>query len=372
VSARTAALLRRDPQTPVLVKADTTVPYGTVAHAMVLLQRRAHQGGLSDRSRAVRRRGRSAGAGRALNARFLREHSWPVLFSVLLHGALAAALVLMTLVPTHSPASMQPAPINATVVDSQILHAPPARARGTRRGRRAGSARRGSRRCQGRRHKRPSASHCRAQPHAAEEAHGCRGQSGGGRKGAEAAKAAEQARPRLRRQPTALPRRRGASRSQARRRGPSGRKPRQPPRPSRRPMRSRRPKRRPRRRNARRISAPPKEREAGRIAAADGRGRARGRGRGEPACAIAMSRVCSNRIQNAWIKPPSARVGRRLPGRGDAGAGRRGHRRASHAVQRRCGGSPVHRECGVSCLAAARSAGSGPVPKKFCIQVQTR
>ena len=39
VSSRTAALLRRDPQTPVLVKADTAVPYGNVAHAMVLLQR---------------------------------------------------------------------------------------------------------------------------------------------------------------------------------------------------------------------------------------------------------------------------------------------------------------------------------------------
>ena len=38
MSARTAALLRRDPQTPILVKADTTVPYGTVVHAMVLLQ----------------------------------------------------------------------------------------------------------------------------------------------------------------------------------------------------------------------------------------------------------------------------------------------------------------------------------------------
>ena len=38
VSSRTSALLRRDPQTPVLVKADTTVPYGTVVHAMVLLQ----------------------------------------------------------------------------------------------------------------------------------------------------------------------------------------------------------------------------------------------------------------------------------------------------------------------------------------------
>jgi biopolymer transport protein TolR len=39
VSARTAALLRRDPQTPVLVQADTTVAYGTVVRAMVLLQR---------------------------------------------------------------------------------------------------------------------------------------------------------------------------------------------------------------------------------------------------------------------------------------------------------------------------------------------
>src|ERR1700744_248297 len=38
VSARTSALLRRDAQTPVLVKADTTVPYGTVVRAMVLLQ----------------------------------------------------------------------------------------------------------------------------------------------------------------------------------------------------------------------------------------------------------------------------------------------------------------------------------------------
>jgi hypothetical protein len=38
VSARAGALLRRDPETPVLVKADTTVPYGTVVRAMVLLQ----------------------------------------------------------------------------------------------------------------------------------------------------------------------------------------------------------------------------------------------------------------------------------------------------------------------------------------------
>src|SRR3981081_2951328 len=38
VGASTAALLRRDPQTPILVKADTAVPYGTVVRAMVLLQ----------------------------------------------------------------------------------------------------------------------------------------------------------------------------------------------------------------------------------------------------------------------------------------------------------------------------------------------
>jgi biopolymer transport protein TolR len=38
IAARTGALLRRDPQTPILVKADTTVPYGTVVRAMVLLQ----------------------------------------------------------------------------------------------------------------------------------------------------------------------------------------------------------------------------------------------------------------------------------------------------------------------------------------------
>ena len=39
VSSRTTAVLHRDPQTPILVKADTTVPYGMVIHAMVLLQR---------------------------------------------------------------------------------------------------------------------------------------------------------------------------------------------------------------------------------------------------------------------------------------------------------------------------------------------
>ncbi len=39
VLARAAAVLRRDPQTPVLVKADESVAYGRVVTAMVLLQR---------------------------------------------------------------------------------------------------------------------------------------------------------------------------------------------------------------------------------------------------------------------------------------------------------------------------------------------
>jgi biopolymer transport protein TolR len=39
VEARAAAVLRRDPATPVLVRADTTVPYGSVVRVMVLLQK---------------------------------------------------------------------------------------------------------------------------------------------------------------------------------------------------------------------------------------------------------------------------------------------------------------------------------------------
>jgi biopolymer transport protein TolR len=64
VSSRTAALLRRDPQTPVLIRADTTVPYGTVAHAMVLLQRAGADkvGLLTDPERPTAPR--AAGSGR--------------------------------------------------------------------------------------------------------------------------------------------------------------------------------------------------------------------------------------------------------------------------------------------------------------------
>jgi biopolymer transport protein TolR len=38
VVQRVSAVLRREPQTPVLVKADRSVPYGTVVEGMVLLQ----------------------------------------------------------------------------------------------------------------------------------------------------------------------------------------------------------------------------------------------------------------------------------------------------------------------------------------------
>ena len=38
IAIRVSAVLRRDDTTPVLVRADTRVPYGSVMHAMVLLQ----------------------------------------------------------------------------------------------------------------------------------------------------------------------------------------------------------------------------------------------------------------------------------------------------------------------------------------------
>ncbi len=54
----------------------------------------------------------------------VREHSWPVLFSVLLHAALAAALVLVAMLSaTHSTRTVEVPTVNAVVVDSRILHA---------------------------------------------------------------------------------------------------------------------------------------------------------------------------------------------------------------------------------------------------------
>jgi colicin import membrane protein len=55
---------------------------------------------------------------------FLREHSWPIVFSVALHGLLAAALVAATLLSIHTALpTLQPIPVDAVVVDSQVLHA---------------------------------------------------------------------------------------------------------------------------------------------------------------------------------------------------------------------------------------------------------
>jgi colicin import membrane protein len=57
-------------------------------------------------------------------AGFLREHSLPIVFSVLLHGLLAALLLYGALLSVQpAPLSVQPIPIDAVVVDSQVLHA---------------------------------------------------------------------------------------------------------------------------------------------------------------------------------------------------------------------------------------------------------
>jgi len=55
---------------------------------------------------------------------FLREHAGAVAVSVLLHGLLVGGMLLATYISsqTHLPA-VQPIPIDAVVVDSQVLHA---------------------------------------------------------------------------------------------------------------------------------------------------------------------------------------------------------------------------------------------------------
>jgi colicin import membrane protein len=54
---------------------------------------------------------------------FLREHSWPIVLSVALHGLLAAALLAATLISINkSLPTLQPIPVDAVVVDSQVLH----------------------------------------------------------------------------------------------------------------------------------------------------------------------------------------------------------------------------------------------------------
>src|ERR1700692_3637005 len=55
---------------------------------------------------------------------FLREHSWPIVVSVLLHGLLAGSMLLVTYLSSQQrlPA-IQPLPIDAVVMDSRVLHA---------------------------------------------------------------------------------------------------------------------------------------------------------------------------------------------------------------------------------------------------------
>jgi colicin import membrane protein len=55
---------------------------------------------------------------------FLHEHAWAVVLSVLLHGLLVGGMLLATYISsqTHLPV-VQPLPIDAVVVDSQVLHA---------------------------------------------------------------------------------------------------------------------------------------------------------------------------------------------------------------------------------------------------------
>jgi colicin import membrane protein len=56
---------------------------------------------------------------------FLREHSWSIVFSVGLHGLLIAAFAAAALITINHalPTSMQPIPVDAVVIDSQVLHA---------------------------------------------------------------------------------------------------------------------------------------------------------------------------------------------------------------------------------------------------------
>jgi biopolymer transport protein TolR len=113
-SAHDRAAAHRDPQTPILVKADTTVPYGSVVHAMVLLQKAgaAKLGFLTDPRRIKNPAPRDAGRRppERSDADVLREYSPSVLFSLLLHGLFIAALVFSAQIQfTHSPRICSPA-----------------------------------------------------------------------------------------------------------------------------------------------------------------------------------------------------------------------------------------------------------------------
>ncbi|MGB6309938.1 MAG: hypothetical protein WBF89_19305, partial [Steroidobacteraceae bacterium] len=54
---------------------------------------------------------------------FLREHSWAVVVSVLLHGMLVAGLIVTAFMSAFRTPEPQPLAIDAVVVDSQVIHA---------------------------------------------------------------------------------------------------------------------------------------------------------------------------------------------------------------------------------------------------------
>jgi colicin import membrane protein len=55
---------------------------------------------------------------------FLREHSWSIVFSVALHGLLIAAFAAAALISIHRALpTLQPMAVDAVVIDSQVLHA---------------------------------------------------------------------------------------------------------------------------------------------------------------------------------------------------------------------------------------------------------
>jgi len=55
---------------------------------------------------------------------FLREHSWSIIFSVALHGLLIAAFAAAALISIHRALpTLQPIAVDAVVIDSQVLHA---------------------------------------------------------------------------------------------------------------------------------------------------------------------------------------------------------------------------------------------------------
>jgi colicin import membrane protein len=55
---------------------------------------------------------------------FLREHSWSIVFSVALHGLLIVAFAAAALISIHRALpTLQPIAVDAVVIDSQVLHA---------------------------------------------------------------------------------------------------------------------------------------------------------------------------------------------------------------------------------------------------------